>query len=73
MQQRLSNLKASISRSGRSENPSNVRDDWHSPVLDNARNVFQFASNLGSGALNIPGLQAAGMVAIQIIDVIKVR
>ena len=34
--------------------------------------IFQLASNLGSGALNVPGLQAAGLVGIQIIDAIKV-
>ena len=34
--------------------------------------IFQLASNLGSGALNVPGLQAAGLIGAQIIDAIKV-
>ena len=34
--------------------------------------IFQLASNLGSGALSVPGLQAAGLISIQIIDAIKV-
>ena len=46
--------------------------DCQSPALDNAKMIFQLASNLGSGALNVPGLQAAGLIGIQIIDAIKV-
>jgi hypothetical protein len=29
--------------------------------------------NLGSGAINVPGLQAASKVAIQIINIVKVK
>ena len=46
--------------------------DYQSPALDNAKMIFQLASNLGSGGLNVPGLQAAGLVGVQIIDAIKV-
>lgn len=46
--------------------------DGQSSVLDNARNVCLLVSNLGSGALGVPGLQAAGHIALQIIDLIKV-
>ena len=46
--------------------------DCQSPALDNAKMIFQLASNIGSGCLNVPGLQAAGLVGVQIIDVIKV-
>ena len=46
--------------------------DWKSPALVNARVIFQLASNLGSGGLNVPGLQAAGLIGVQIIDAIKV-
>ena len=56
-----------VSRSGRK-----TRQDWSSPALDNARTVCQLLSNLGSGGINVPGLQAAGLVAVQIIDIIKV-
>jgi hypothetical protein len=48
------------------------RSDWRSPALDNARTVCQLLSNLGSGAINVPGLQAAGQVGMQIIDIVKV-
>ena len=34
--------------------------------------IFQLASNLGSGAVNVPGLQATGLIGVQIIDAIKV-
>ena len=46
--------------------------DWQSPALDNAKIIFQLASNVGSGGLNVPGLQAAGIIGVQIIDAIKV-
>ena len=46
--------------------------DWQSPALDNARIIFQLASNLGSGNLNVPGLQAAGLIGVQIVDAVKV-
>ena len=29
--------------------------------------IFQLASNVGSGGLNVPGLQAAGLIGVQII------
>jgi hypothetical protein len=73
MKQRFSKLKASVYRSSRrSMTPGGVQDR-HSPLLDNARNIFQLVSNLGSGALNIPGLQAAGLIGVQIVDIIKVK
>jgi hypothetical protein len=40
--------------------------------LDNARTICQLLSNLGSGAINVPRIQAAGQVGVQIIDIIKV-
>jgi hypothetical protein len=33
---------------------------------------LELLSNLGSGAINVPGLQAASKVGIQIIDIVKV-
>ena len=68
MKRRLVALKARISPSNR-----NKRPNWQSPVLDNARTACQLIANLGSGAVGIPGLQTAGQIAIQIIDIIKVR
>jgi hypothetical protein len=52
-----------------------VQQDSNSrtPVLDNMRHLSQLLSNLGCGAIGIPGLQAAGQIAIQVIDLIKVR
>ena len=70
MKRRLVALKARISPSDR--NKSETMPNWQSPVLDNARTACQLLANLGSGTLGIPGLQAAGQVAIQIIDIIKV-
>ena len=46
--------------------------DWQSPAFDNARMIFQLAANLGSGGLNVPGLQAAGLIGVQIVDAVKV-
>jgi hypothetical protein len=51
---------------------SERKQDWRSPALDHARTVCQLLSNLGSGAINVPGLQAAGQIGMQIIDIIKV-
>ena len=68
MKRRLVALKARIAPSDR-----NNRPNWQSPVLDNARTACQLIANLGSGAVGIPGLQTAGQIAIQIIDIIKVR
>jgi hypothetical protein len=59
-----------ISQSGCKK--SETRQDGSSPALDNARTICQLLSNLGSGGINVPGLQAAGLVAVQIIDIIKV-
>jgi hypothetical protein len=70
MKRKLLVLGSCISRSGRKK--SETRQDWSSPALDNARTVCQLLSNLGSGGINVPGLQAAGLVAVQIIDIIKV-
>jgi len=52
---------------------SKARPDRQSEslALDNARTVFMLVSNLGSGSLNVPGLQAAGQLGIQIIDIIR--
>jgi hypothetical protein len=70
MKRRLLALKAlvSINDGGTSER----KQDWRSPALDNARTVCQLLSSLGSGAINVPGLQAAGQIGMQIIDIIKV-
>ena len=74
MKQRFDALKANISLARRSKGPQgNVRQDQQSSALDNARNVFQLVSNLGSGALNLPGLQAVGSIGVQIVDIVKVR
>ena len=70
MKRRLVALKARIAPSDR--NKSEARPNWQSPVLDNARTACQLLANLGSGAVGIPGLQTAGQIAIQIIDIIKV-
>jgi hypothetical protein len=70
MKRRLSSLKAHVLRNQR--NGNHTGQDWQSPVLDNARAFLQLLSNLGSGAINVPGLQAAGKVGVQIIDIIKV-
>ena len=70
--QRISSkFQSKPSASGNTLNNELPRD-WKSPALDNARMIFQLASNLGSGALSVPGLQAAGLISIQIIDAIKV-
>ena len=74
MKQRFEALKANISLSRRRASPQgDVRQDWQSPALDNARNIFQLVSNLGTGALSVPGLQAAGLIGVQIVDIVKVR
>ena len=70
MKRRLLALKARVSTNN--DNTSKRKQDWQSPALDNARTVCQLLSNLGSGAINVPGLQAAGQVGMQIIDIIKV-
>ena len=70
--QRISSkFQSKPSASGNTLNNELPRD-WKSPALDNAKMIFQLASNLGSGALNVPGLQAAGLIGVQIIDAVKV-
>ena len=72
MKRRLVALKAYVSRNDRDK--SETRPDWQSPAVDNVGVACQLLANLGSGVLvGVPGLQAAGQVAIQIIDIIKVR
>ena len=66
-----SKFQSKSSASGNTLNNEFPRD-WKSPALDNAKMIFQLASNLGSGALNVPGLQAAGLIGVQIIDAVKV-
>jgi hypothetical protein len=51
---------------------SAAKEDRQSKALNNARAVFQVISTLGSGGINIPGLQATGQIAMQIIDLVKV-
>jgi hypothetical protein len=63
-------FKSRIFPSGRKESES--KQDWSSTGLDHARTVCQLLSNFGSGGISVPGLQAAGLVAVQIIDIIKV-
>jgi hypothetical protein len=70
MKRRFLALKARVSVND--SNASGRKQDWQSPALDYARTVCQLLSNLGSGAINVPGLQAAGQVGMQIIDIIKV-
>lgn len=41
--------------------------------LDTAKTILQATANLGDGALTVPGLKAAAQLAIQIIDIAKVR
>jgi hypothetical protein len=48
------------------------QEDLQTPVLNNVRNVFTLLSNIGAGGVNVPGLQAAGQIEIQIIDLVKV-
>ncbi|KIM87277.1 hypothetical protein PILCRDRAFT_814765 [Piloderma croceum F 1598] len=69
MKKTLFALKSRITPSHRKKNET--RQNWSSPALDNARTVCQLLSNLGSGGINVPGLQAAGLIAVQIIDIIK--
>ena len=40
--------------------------------LEPAKIIFTFLANLGSGACNIPGLQAVAQIVVQIIDVAQV-
>ena len=70
MRRKLLDFRSRISPGGRKE--SNSKEYWSSPRLDNARTVCQLLSNLGSGGISVPGLQAAGLVAVQIIDIVKV-
>jgi hypothetical protein len=63
MKGKLLALKSRVSPSNRKKNETKP-----SPALDNARTVCQLLSNLGSGGINVPGLQVAGLVAVQIID-----
>jgi hypothetical protein len=70
MKRKLLDFKSRFAPSDHKKNES--KRDWSSPALDNARTVCQLLSNLGSGGINVPGLQAAGLVAVQIIDIIKV-
>jgi hypothetical protein len=72
MKRRFPFFKPNVSQRSHTDNPDNLRD-LQTAALDNTRNVLQFASSLGSGAFGIPGLQAVGLIAIQIIDIIKVR
>ena len=70
--QRISSkFQSTSSASGNTLNNEFPRDR-ESPALDNAKMIFQLASNLGSGGLNVPGLQASGLIGVQIIDTIKV-
>lgn len=52
---------------------STTQSDQRISALDNAKTVFQLVENIGKGALNIPGLQTAGAIGAQIIDIIKVH
>jgi hypothetical protein len=70
MRRKLLDFRSRVSPGGHKE--SNSKEDWSSPRLDNARTVCQLLSNLGSGGISVPGLQAAGLVAVQIIDIVKV-
>jgi len=70
MRRKLLDFRSCVSPGGHKE--SNSKEDWSSPRLDNARTVCQLLSNLGSGGISVPGLQAAGLVAVQIIDIVKV-
>jgi hypothetical protein len=71
MKRRLFALKTRILTHG-NKTQNERKPDWHSPALDNARTVCQLLSNLGSGAINVPGLQATGQIGMQIIDIVKV-
>ena len=72
MKRQLLTLKARISPSDQRRSKARPDRQPESLALDNARTVFLLVSNLGSGSLNVPGLQAAGQLGIQIIDIIKV-
>ncbi|KZP29446.1 hypothetical protein FIBSPDRAFT_1038827 [Athelia psychrophila] len=65
----MSWLKSQLQRVSRS--PSPAPKISQSSVLETTRTVCTLVSNLGSGALNVPGLQAAGLIGCQIIDIIQ--
>ncbi|KIM83174.1 hypothetical protein PILCRDRAFT_7143 [Piloderma croceum F 1598] len=69
MKKRILALKTRVFTADSKSNEK--KPDLYSPALDNARTVCQLLSNLGSGAINVPGLQAAGKVGMQIIDIVK--
>jgi hypothetical protein len=47
------------------------KDEAHpDPILDNATTVFQ---QLSSATFNVPELQAAGKIGIQIVEICRVR
>jgi hypothetical protein len=74
MKRRFSFFKPNVSQRSHSDNSASANlPDLQTAGLDNARNVLQLVSNLGSGAFSIPGLQAVGLIGVQIIDIIKVR
>lgn len=41
-------------------------------AMDTSKIIFQVAANLGSGAIDIPGLQVTGKIGLQIIEIVKV-
>ncbi|KZP20446.1 TPR-like protein [Athelia psychrophila] len=61
-------LKSKPQWLSRSPSPASIPQ---SSVLETTRNVCTLVSNLGSGALNVPGLQAAGLIGCQIIDIVQ--
>ena len=49
------------------------KDEAHPhPILDNATTVFQQLSDLDSATFNVLGLQAAGKIGIQIVEICRV-
>ncbi|KZP07302.1 TPR-like protein [Athelia psychrophila] len=66
----MSWLKSQLQRVSRS--PSPAPKISQSSVLETTRNLCELVSNLGSGALNVPGLQAAGLIGCQIIDILQI-
>ncbi|KAF7978282.1 hypothetical protein HWV62_1132 [Athelia sp. TMB] len=54
--------------SAQSNQPQSPPQSAGFPVLETARNICSILSSLGSGGLNVPGLQAVGDIGCKIID-----
>ncbi|KAF7978287.1 hypothetical protein HWV62_1142, partial [Athelia sp. TMB] len=75
---KLSNLKARVvsrspspAPSAQSNQPQSPPQNAGFPVLETARNICSILSSLGSGGVNVPGLQAVGDIGCKIIDIVQ--